>query len=61
MRLVVLNIEVPEDEIVKRLAGRRTCPRCERIYNIYFRPPRKEGWCDADGTELMTRNDDSEE
>lgn len=60
MRLKVLNIDVSEDEIVKRIAGRRTCRKCGRIYNIYFRPPAVDGQCDIDGAELVQRSDDDE-
>ena len=61
MRLIVFNIQVSEDEIVKRIAGRRTCPKCHRVYNIHFRLPAEDEKCDADGTQLIKRNDDSED
>jgi adenylate kinase len=61
MQIRVIEIKVSEEEVIKRVAGRRTCPRCERIYNIYFHPPQNNEKCDVDGTELFRRNDDSEE
>jgi adenylate kinase len=59
--LVVANMRVDYNELMRRLAGRRTCPTCGRIYNIYFQPPRVAGICDVDGTALITRKDDREE
>ncbi len=61
MDLRVIKIEVAEEDIVKRIAGRRTCPRCERIYNIYFHPAGKDELCDVDQTPLFRRDDDQEE
>lgn len=60
MRLKVLNIDASEDEIVKRIAGRRTCSKCGRIYNIYFRPPASDERCDVDSAGLVQRSDDDE-
>ncbi len=59
--LCAVNIEVSEEEIVKRIAGRRTCPECQRIYNIYFQPPVGDERCDFDQTTLFMRDDDREE
>lgn len=59
--LTVVNITVDEDQIVKRLSGRRFCPECGNIYNIYFSPPKQEGLCDRCGIELERRKDDHEE
>jgi len=61
MDVRVVKIEVAEEDIVKRIAGRRTCPKCERIYNIYFHPPGKDELCDADQTLLFRRDDDLED
>jgi len=61
MDVRVVKIEVAEEDIVKRIAGRRTCPKCERIYNIYFHPPGKDELCDADQTPLFRRDDDLED
>jgi adenylate kinase len=57
----VFLIEVPTERLMKLLTGRRICPRCNRTYNIYFQPPKKENLCDADGTPLVQRADDKEE
>src|ERR1035438_10677452 len=48
-RPLVLDIEVTEDLLLKRLTGRRTCSVCGEIYNIYFNSPKVEGLCDRDG------------
>ena len=56
-----INIEVPDDEIMKRLAGRRTCRNCSAMYHIVFDPPKKEGVCDRCQGELYQRDDDKEE
>lgn len=57
----VFLLEVAEDGLLKRLTGRRSCPLCGRSYNIYYRPPAKEGVCDADGAALIQRPDDRED
>ena len=57
----VFLIEVPTERLWKLLTGRRICPRCNRTYNIYFQPPKKENLCNADGTPLVQRADDKEE
>ena len=57
----VLNIEVSQDEIVKRLTSRRVCGDCNRTYNLLFEPPRDEDKCNECGTALYRRDDDSEE
>jgi adenylate kinase len=57
-----LLIEVPDDDIVKRLAGRRMCVRNpSHIYHVDFDPPKHEGVCDQDGARLVQRDDDREE
>jgi adenylate kinase len=58
---VVINIAVGYNLLLQRLTGRRSCPTCGRIYNVYFSPPRVADLCDADGTRLITRRDDCEE
>jgi adenylate kinase len=57
----VLDIEVDEDLLLKRLTGRRVCSLCGEIYNVYFNPPKVEGICDKDGGRLLHRADDNEE
>ena len=59
-RPLVLDIEVTEELLLKRLTGRRTCPTCGEIYNIYFNPPKVDGVCDKDGGKLLQRSDDNE-
>jgi adenylate kinase len=59
--IAVPYIAVPEEVLVKRLSGRRTCPTCGRVYHIEYNPPRQEGICDDDGTELVQREDDRPE
>ncbi len=56
-----LSVDVPFDDLMKRLTGRRTCKACGQMYNVYFNPPKKEGICDRCGGELFQRDDDKEE
>lgn len=57
-----LLIEVPDDQIVRRLAGRRVCVKNPtHIYHVEFDPPKHEGVCDQDGARLIQRDDDEEE
>jgi adenylate kinase len=58
---VVIEIAVSYNQLFKRLTGRRSCPACGRIYNVYFQPPRVPDTCDVDGTRLVTRKDDTED
>ncbi|MCI0416703.1 adenylate kinase [bacterium] len=60
-RLIVINIQVSEEQVVKRIAGRRTCPKCGNVYNVHFRPPAEDEKCDQEGTLLVRRADDAEE
>jgi adenylate kinase len=58
----VLLIEVPEEEILRRLGGRRTCEENpSHIYHVEFDPPKEEGVCDIDGAKLIVRDDDKPE
>jgi adenylate kinase len=58
----VLLVEVPEDEILRRLGGRRTCEENpSHIYHVEFDPPKQEGVCDIDGAKLIIRDDDKPE
>ena len=56
----VVVIEVPDDYLVKRLTGRRTCRGCNYMHHIEFDPPKKAGVCDKCGGELYQRDDDQE-
>jgi adenylate kinase len=58
---VVIRLRVDYNTLRQRVTGRRSCPTCGRIYNVYFQPPKVQGICDVDGTPLVTRADDSEE
>lgn len=58
---VVLELVVDDDEVVRRLSGRRTCPVCNRIWHVDFDPPQVEGVCDEDSGVLVQRDDDREE
>src|SRR5262245_1642903 len=58
---VVIDFAVSYNQLLRRLTGRRSCPTCGRIYNIYFQPPRVPDTCDVDGTRLVQREDDRED
>jgi adenylate kinase len=57
----VVSLEVGEEELVKRLSGRRTCEACGEPFHVEFHPPRGEGTCDKCGGRLIQREDDTEE
>ena len=57
----VLNLEVNDQLIVRRMAGRRSCPKCGAVYHIENLKPKTEGICDNDGTKLVQRPDDTAE
>jgi len=57
----VLSVQVPQDIIVERLAGRRTCRQCGALCHVAFNPPKVEGVCDRCGGELYQRDDDKEQ
>ena len=57
----VLDIEVPDEKITKRMSGRRVCSKCANSYHIEYKKPAKEGICDACGGELVQRKDDAPE
>ena len=56
----VLNIEVPREELLRRLSGRRWCPTCQATYHVHNNPPKQAGLCNNDGTKLIQREDDKE-
>jgi adenylate kinase len=58
---VVLELVVENDEVVRRLSGRRTCRTCNHIWHVEFDPPGEDGVCDLDGGELYQRDDDKPE
>jgi adenylate kinase len=57
----VLLIDVPDDEVVRRLGGRRTCAENGHVFHVEFNPPQRQGVCDLDGSELLVRDDDKPE
>ena len=56
-----LDVEVPDENIIERMDGRRACSGCGKIYHLVANPPAKEGVCDACGGELIERDDDKPE
>ena len=61
-KILSISIDVPFDVLEKRMAGRRTCPVCGEIYNIYFKPPKSDNVCDQHPeTQLDHRLDDTPE
>ena len=57
----LINIEVPEEELMNRLTGRRICEKCGTTYHLVFNPPKVDGICDIDGGKLYQREDDNPE
>ncbi|NIP59299.1 MAG: adenylate kinase [Gemmatimonadetes bacterium] len=57
----IVLLEAPDEVLVKRLAGRRSCPECGAVYNVHFGPPEEEGTCDRCGHDLVHREDDRPE
>src|SRR5688572_1815473 len=55
----VLVLEVDDETLVRRLSGRRSCPSCGALYNVYLKPPREDGRCDVCGADLGQRPDDA--
>ncbi|HUY80370.1 MAG TPA: adenylate kinase [Acidobacteriaceae bacterium] len=59
--IVAVSIEVSYNQLLRRINGRRSCPACKSIYNIYLQPPKVDELCDLDGTPLVRRSDDTKE
>jgi adenylate kinase len=59
--VIAVSIQVGYNELLRRITGRRICPVCGTIYNIYLQPPKVDEKCDLDGTPLVRRSDDTEE
>jgi adenylate kinase len=57
----VLLIDVSDEEVVRRLGGRRTCEQGGHVYHVEFDPPKQDGVCDVDGSDLIIRDDDKPE
>jgi adenylate kinase len=60
-RPVVLYFTAKDSVLIERITSRRQCPTCGKIYNLLFKPPKKANSCDADGTQLIRRKDDTVE
>jgi len=58
--LVAVSIQVDYNQLLRRITGRRNCPVCQTIYNIYTKPPQRAGFCDVEGAALIQRADDTE-
>jgi adenylate kinase len=58
--VIAISIVVAYDQLLKRITGRRICPVCKSIYNLYSNPPKIAGVCDLDGASLTQRGDDTE-
>jgi adenylate kinase len=56
----VFRFDVPHEELLKRLSGRRWCPTCQATYHVHNNPSKREGICDKDGTAIIQREDDKE-
>jgi adenylate kinase len=59
--VVAVAIQVNYNELLRRITGRRNCPVCQTIYNVFMNPPKKDGFCDVEGAALTQRADDTEE
>ena len=59
--LVAVSIQVNYNQLLRRITGRRNCPVCQTIYNVYMNPPKRDGFCDVEGAALVQRADDTEE
>lgn len=55
----VINLEIADEVLIKRICGRRLCSDCSEIYNIYYKPSQNEGICDKCGGKLIQRSDDN--
>jgi adenylate kinase len=58
--LIAVSIQVSYNQLLRRITGRRNCPTCQLIYNVYLQPPKFDTVCDRDGTPLVQRADDVE-
>jgi adenylate kinase len=59
--VVAVNIKVNYNQLLRRITGRRNCPVCQTIYNIYMNPSKQDGICDVEGAALVQRADDTEQ
>jgi adenylate kinase len=59
--VIAVSIHVDYNQLLRRITGRRNCPVCQTIYNVYGKPPKRDGFCDVEGAALVQRADDTEE
>jgi adenylate kinase len=58
--VIAVSINVDYNQLLRRITGRRNCPVCATIYNVYMNPPKRDGFCDIEGAALVQRADDTE-
>jgi adenylate kinase len=58
--VIAVSIQVDYNQLLRRITGRRNCPVCQRIYNVYGNPPQRDGFCDVESAALVQRADDTE-
>jgi adenylate kinase len=58
--VIAVSIQVDYNQLLRRITGRRNCPVCQRIYNVFGNPPKVDGVCDVEGAALVQRADDTE-
>ena len=59
--VIAVSIQVDYNQLLRRITGRRNCPVCATIYNIFMNPPKRDGFCDVEGAALVQRADDTEQ
>jgi adenylate kinase len=57
----VINFQVSREDVIRRLSGRRSCPKCQAVFHVEFAAPRRDGLCDRCGEALIQRSDDKKE
>lgn len=58
--VIAVNIQVDYNQLLRRITGRRNCPVCATIYNVFMNPSKRDGFCDIEGAALVQRADDTE-
>jgi adenylate kinase len=58
--VIAVSIQVDYNQLLRRITGRRNCPVCATIYNVFMNPPKRDGFCDLEGAALVQRADDTE-
>jgi adenylate kinase len=61
LSVIAVSIQVDYNQLLRRITGRRNCPVCQTIYNVFMNPPKRDGFCDVEGAALVQRADDTEE